>query len=133
MAYATDAELATYTGTAAPADAARLLARASELIDEVTRGRAAAAWADPLPDPLTTNQAALRDAACAQVEFWGGVGEAHDVEGVRGQVTVGGVSIATLPDTLAVRAARHLRRAGLLTGLVGTSGGVAAVGAWDLD
>lgn len=119
--YATADELATYTGQAAPADADRLLTRASELIDEVTRGRAADAWADPLPDPVSDDQAALRDATCAQVEFWMSLGEEHDVEGVRGGVTVGAVHIDNLPDTLGVRAARALRRRHLLSALVGAS------------
>lgn len=132
-AYATADELAAYTGGTAPADAARLLTRASELIDEVTRGRAPSAWADPLPDPLTADQAALRDAACAQVEFWMSFGEDHDVEGVRGSVTTGAVTIAQLPDTLAVRAARTLRNAGLLTAMVGSTAGVTAITVDSLD
>jgi hypothetical protein len=125
-AYATADELATYTGAAAPADADRQLLRASELIDEVVGHSAAAAWANPLPDPITIAQAALRDAACAQVEFWSSFGEDHDVEGVRGSVRVGAVSIDRLPDDLAPRAYRALRNGGFLSALVGTSDGAAA-------
>lgn len=119
--YATADELASYTGQAAPADAERLLTRASELIDEVTRGRAAAAWDDPLPDPVSDDQAAIRDATCAQVEFWMSLGEEHDVEGVRGGVSVGAVRFDNLPETLATRAARALRRRYLLSAVVGSA------------
>lgn len=121
--YAEVADLQAYVApdVTVPADAARLLERASELIDEATRGGAAGTWTDPLPDPLTDNQLAVRKATCAQVEFWLSFGEDHDVEGVRGGVQVGAVRIDQLPNDLAVRARRYLRRAGLLSALVAVS------------
>lgn len=129
--YATAVELAVFTGVAAPADADRLLARASEVVDEATYGAAASAWADPLPDPVTEDQQAIKDATCAQVEFWMAVGEAHDVEGVRGGVTTGAVHIDRLPGTLALRAQRRLFRAGLLSARIGSRPAVLTIA--DLD
>ena len=53
MIYATEAELAAHIGSGypmpLPADAARLLERASELMDESTLNRAAGYWLAPLP------------------------------------------------------------------------------------
>ena len=74
--YATPAELAAYTGQAAPADAAQLLTRASQMLDaQVFR----LCWyvADPttgLPTD-TLVAAAFRDATCAQVQWWEELGD----------------------------------------------------------
>jgi hypothetical protein len=113
-AYATSAELAEWLGTAPPADAGRLLRRASELLDATVYGAYAVDAATGLPaDPDAA--AALRDAACAQVEFWVEVGEAHDLDGgARSQVSVGGLSMQR-PGRLADRALDLLRTAGLMS------------------
>jgi hypothetical protein len=116
MAFATAEQLTDYVaaGTEIPDDADRLLTRASELIDEVTFRRATDAWTSPLPDPPTEEQAALRDATCAQVEFWLAWGEDHDIEGIRGPVSLGSLRLDELPMELGPRARRHLSLAGLL-------------------
>lgn len=124
MAYATSPELVTYTGATAPADATRLLARASDLIDDhivtaVYNVNAAGAATD------ATVIAALRDATCAQVEFWLAGDEEDDVLGPLQGMSAGGqqqqfgagTNRAT-PMYLAPRAARYLRRSGLMGGSV---------------
>ena len=113
-AYATTAELAEWLGADAPEDAERLLRRASELLDAAVYGAYAVDSATGLPaDPDAA--AALRDAACAQVEFWTEVGEAHDLDGGAGsQVSIGGLSMQR-PGRLARRALDLLRTAGLMS------------------
>jgi hypothetical protein len=113
-AYATAADLAEWLGTEAPADAERLLRRASELLDATVYGAYAVDSLTGLPaDPDAA--AALRDAACAQVEFWVEVGEAHDIDGgARSQVSIGGLSLQR-PGRIADRALDLLRSAGLMS------------------
>ncbi len=115
VAYATEDDLAGYVAAAAGLeDASRLLTRASELLDD--KVRASFEVDDDTNLPTHTGvAAALRDATCAQVEFWLEVGEEHDVEGLAGrQVSIQGLSLAALPPELAPRAQRILRTAGLL-------------------
>lgn len=124
MAYATSGELATYTGAAAPADATRLLARASELVDD----HIVTAVYDVNTSGAPTDAkviAALRDATCAQVESWLTADEEDDILGPTQGVSIGGMQEQygagqnrATPMYLAPRAARHLRKAGLLTGAV---------------
>jgi hypothetical protein len=91
--YATSADYQTYSGQTPPADIDRLLARASELLDsEVVK----AAWYDTDDAGLPTNvdvAEAFSEATCAQVEFWGAVGEQVDTSGPIQGVTLGGLSI----------------------------------------
>lgn len=112
-AYATAEDLAAWLGRDAPADAARLLARASALLDVVVYASFAT---DDSGLPCDAGAAAtLRDAACAQVEFWLEVGEEHDVDGGAGsQVAVGGLSMQR-PGRLGDRALDALRTGGLMT------------------
>lgn len=74
-------------------DADRLLARATTLLDaEVLRG----AWYDVDDDGMPTNEevaAAFRDAVCAQLEFWGEVGEDNDTSGPIQGVSIGSAQI----------------------------------------
>lgn len=118
--YATYAELqarvsATYDALL-PVQAAadRLLAKASEVIDEATHFRAAPAY--------DLNQggvrASLSRAACDQVEFWLEVGEEHDVVGLRGSLVSGRVQVHPVAKTLAPRARRTLTKAGLYSAAV---------------
>lgn len=119
--YADQTALAAWlpTGTVPPADAGRLLARASELLDATVRQPFTVG-----PDGLPTDPAiaqALSDACCAQVEFWLEVGEEHDVQGQFGvindagyAVTVGTLSMSALPPEVGARARRILVTAGLL-------------------
>lgn len=124
MGYATREQLATYLGITAPADADRLLSRASELVDDhiVTATYDIDANDQPTHPGVIT---ALQDATCAQVEYWLAGDEEDDVLGPLQGVSMGGqqqqygagTNRAT-PMYLAPRAARHLRRAGLLSGSV---------------
>ena len=96
-------------------EAARLLTRASEVIDDHTFGtyeRDSLTGAPVSP----THLAALRDATCAQAEQWFEVGEANDIAGYPPETYMtAGVSVNRQPALLAPRAARILRRAGLLS------------------
>jgi hypothetical protein len=126
MAYATTQQLQTYTGATPPADATRLLGRASELIDDhiVTAIYDVDDQGNPTDAKII---AALADATCAQVEHWLAGDEEDDILGpVQGQSLAGmqeqygaGDNRAT-PMYLAPRAARHLRKAGLMQGAVGS-------------
>ena len=130
MAYATTEQLGSYlsgdqeTPGPVPADAARLLIRASELIDD----HIAAAWydVDANDEPSDAKVIdALHLATCAQVESWLTADEEDDILGPTQGVSItgmqeqygAGVNRVT-PMYLAPRAARHLRKAGLLTGAV---------------
>jgi hypothetical protein len=126
MVYATAEELAAYTGQPAPADAARLLARASEdvedaLLTAIYDTDDAGAPTDP------AIIAALSEATCAQIEYQQATGD--DGTGAAGRwdsVSIGPVSLSGRQDTprgagevdLAPRAHRALRRAGLLPGVI---------------
>ncbi|QCX77668.1 hypothetical protein C9F11_20165 [Streptomyces sp. YIM 121038] len=124
--YATPAQLTAWTGKPAPADAERLLARASEDIDD-TLARAVYLTDDAgMPtDPAIA--AALRDAVCAQVEYQLATGD--DGTGAAGRwdsVSIGPVALSGRKDgpqapddvDLGPRAHRTLKRAGLLPGVI---------------
>ena len=106
--YATADQLAAFLGDDASVDEAdRLLARASELLDQKILQ-----YVD-LDD--TDTEAAMANACCAQVEFWLEIGEEHDIEGLADrQVSLGSMSLSALPPELAPRAARFLAPVGLL-------------------
>lgn len=116
MAYALDSDVSDYTGIALsdlPADIARMIDRAGELIDETTLGRIDATNDDHLE--------AARKACAAQCEYWINSGESVDVTGpLQGysigsvQVQYGAGSSRVAAGTLAPRAIRHLFLAGLL-------------------
>ena len=110
-AYATVEDLGAFIGDVAPQGAERLLDRASELIEEVTM----TAWYAHDINGMPTDKgiiAALRDATCAQVEFWLAGDEEDDVLGPVKDVTIGGVrAIMDKPLTIAPRASRILRNA----------------------
>lgn len=110
-AYATPADLAGYlrSGTA-PSDAARLLARASELIDE-------AVMPNQIDLDNTEHVAAASKATCLQVEWWLEEGEQRDTHGPVSQLTASKtqeVMGRSAPTYLAPRARRVLLLAGLL-------------------
>lgn len=96
-------------------DLARLLERASELLDDKIRAPFDVDADTNLPTDETT-ATALADACCAQVEYWlVGPGEEHDIEGMAGhQVSIGHLSVDALAPELAPRAQRLLANAGLL-------------------
>ena len=94
------------------AEANRLLARASELVDSVVRARYAVDTADAPTD--ATIAAALTLAVCAQYEQWIEVGEANAIDGLAGtQIAVSGYSGGRAP-AVAPRAMAALKAAGLL-------------------
>lgn len=115
--YATYAQLIARLspGYTAPSssDAAKLLVKASELIEYATLGRSQVAWEE---DDESAASAAATKAACDQVEYWLEVGEEHDVLGLRGSLQGGRVQIQRLPPALGQRAIRTLIQAGLLWG-----------------
>ncbi|MBW5420272.1 hypothetical protein GKQ77_01635 [Streptomyces sp. BG9H] len=97
--YATTAELEAFTGQPAPANVARLLARASRLVSAATK--AALYDTDPAGYPTDTDiRAAFRDATCAQVGEWAkrdaaGSDESDDVvSGPWTSVSAGGLSFS---------------------------------------
>lgn len=125
--YATPEQLAMWMGRPAPDDdAARLLARASEDVDDALLTAVYDVDADGDPtDPQVA--AALAAAACAQAEFWLASGD--DGTGAGSQwdsVSIGPVSLSgrrpgPSPASgleLAPRAYRALRAAGLLSGVI---------------
>ncbi|MCA6093487.1 hypothetical protein LE181_15125 [Streptomyces sp. SCA3-4] len=124
--YSTPEQLSTWLGTPAPADAERLISRASEDIDSALL--TAIYPVDDDGDPLDPRIAqALADATCAQVEWQLATGD--DGTGAAGQwdsVSIGPVSLSGRTGRtagasgveLAPRADRALRRAGLEPGYV---------------
>lgn len=124
--YATPEQLTAWTGKPAPPDAERLLARASEDVDDaLTRAVYLTDDAGMPTDPDIA--AALRDAVCAQVEYQLAMGD--DGTGAAGRwdsVSIGPVSMSGRKDgpqapgdvDLAPRAHRALTRAGLLPGVI---------------
>ncbi len=105
-----------------PAEAVLLLAKASELIDYVTLGRAQrfvdseGEWTGTAHDRWAARRALLSDATCDQIEYWLEVGEEHDVLGLpAGSSLQGGrVQVQRMPGALGPRTRRQLLRAGLL-------------------
>lgn len=123
MSYALREDFVAYTGTDAPDQVERLLERASDLMDDVvvipyldSDGN----FIDEDTNGDSDYRDSLKDAVCAQVEFWLEVGEEHDITNQRGQITVSGLQISKLPDTLADRAKRALGRSGLLNRSIGS-------------
>ncbi len=111
--YATAEEYATWSGEPAPTDIARLLARATELIDSIVTASFLVDEETGLPVDEDV-ALALRDATCAQVRFWVEVGHEHDIDGLAGSAfAVGGFSGKRAPKT-APQAVRILRGASLL-------------------
>ncbi|GGR80936.1 hypothetical protein GCM10010252_19310 [Streptomyces aureoverticillatus] len=124
--YATPEQLAAWTGKPAPADAERLLARASEDVDSALI-RAVYLTDDAGMPTNPTVIVAFRDAVCAQVEYQLATGS--DGTGAADRwdsVSIGPVAMSGRKDgpqtpgevDLAPRAHRALRRAGLLPGVI---------------
>ncbi|MFJ4009464.1 hypothetical protein [Streptomyces sp. NPDC090026] len=114
--YATTTDLANYLRAAPPTGAARLLLRASELLDSDFL-KAAVYDVDDAGMPTDALVvAAFRTAVCAQVEFWGETGEETDISGPTQGVTIGSVNLQygtgtdrPGPDYYAPKVARALR------------------------
>jgi len=102
-----------------PVDLSRLLDRATDLIDDYLR--TAVYDVDDDGEPTDADViAVLRDATCAQVEFWLAGDEEDDILGPVQGVALGGMQVQygaadnpVAPHYLAPRAARILRNAGL--------------------
>lgn len=112
-AYATTADLSAWVSVDAdiPADADRMLARASTLVDQYVRSSYAVDDAGTATDADVA--AALRDATCAVVEGWLEAGEENDLDGLAGtQMGVPGYSGSRAVE-LPPRAYRLLSQAGL--------------------
>ncbi|MFG2650960.1 hypothetical protein [Streptomyces sp. NPDC048436] len=124
--YATPEQLTAWTGAPAPADAERLLARASEDVDDALHTALYATDDAGMPtDPALA--AALGEAVCAQVEYRLATGD--DGTGAAGRwdsVSIGPVALSGRKDgpqagddvDLGPRAHRALKRAGLLPGVI---------------
>lgn len=114
--YASVADLIAFTAAGtldAITEPARQLTRASELLDATVRIPFTVDADTDLPTD-TDVAAAMRDACCAQVEFWAETGEEHDVDGLASTTySVTGYS-GKRPTELAPRAFRILHGAGLL-------------------
>ncbi|MFE4203953.1 MULTISPECIES: hypothetical protein [Streptomyces] len=124
--YATPEQLTAWTGSPAPSDADRLLARASEDIDDalLTAVYEMDAAGMPTEPPIV---AALADATCAQVEYQRATGDdGTGAAALWDSVTLGPASFSGRREPrhgagdvdLAPRAARALTRAGLLPGVI---------------
>ncbi|MGW2292718.1 hypothetical protein [Streptomyces phaeochromogenes] len=124
--YATPEQLAAWTGQPAPADAERLLTRASEDVDDALLSAVYRTDAAGMPTDLAVVQA-LADATCAQVEYQVATGDdGTGAAGRWGSVSIGPVQLGDrrgAPQApggldLAPRAHRALTRAGLLPGVI---------------
>jgi hypothetical protein len=124
--YATPEQLAAWTGQPAPADAERLLARASGDVDAALLCAYYATNDAGMPTEPHVVQA-LADATCAQVEYQLATGDdGTGAAGRWGSVSIGPVSLGDRRDDprapgdvdLAPRAHRALMLAGLLPGVI---------------
>ncbi|MBL1100144.1 hypothetical protein [Streptomyces coffeae] len=93
--YATADDLEDYTGQAPPEDADQLLARATRMLEaEVLR----LCWYDVDTDGMPINTVvleAIQRAVCAQVQWWGELGDSIGAAGVGwGSVGIGSVSLS---------------------------------------
>ncbi|TMU98095.1 hypothetical protein [Streptomyces sp. DASNCL29] len=93
--YATAADYQGYTGQDPPADVDQLLARATRMLEaQVLR----MCWYDVDADGMPTNATvleAIRRAVCAQVQWWGELGDSIGAAGVGwGSVGIGSVSLS---------------------------------------
>jgi hypothetical protein len=97
-------------------DQDRLLTKASELISEMTLGRSEWIWTNEeleSGESTADMQTAVTRAVCDQIEFWFEVGSEHDVSGLRGSLVGGRLQVHPVSATLAPRAKRTLRNAGV--------------------
>lgn len=120
MSYATVDDLEAYVGRDDIDDAERKLERASSLVDEALIGAFYAVDASSNPTDADVI-AAMRDATCAQVEWWEETGDELGAAGQYSSVGIGSVSLVRAnsattgqaPGLLCPRALGHLRVAGL--------------------
>lgn len=121
--YATVEQLAADPWGLTPPDAARLLVRASEIIDQALRTAIYAVDTAGAPTNAAVIQV-LADATCAQVEYWETGDEEDDILGPVESISLAGMSMMfnaraggrQSPTYLAPRAHRILVNAGLRDG-----------------
>jgi len=124
LSYATVEQLAADPWGLTPPDAARLLVRASEVIDQALRTAIYAVDAVTGAPTLPSVIAVLADATCAQVEFWQTGDEEDDILGPVDEISLAGMrmlfsarsGLRQSPTYLAPRAHRILVNAGLRDG-----------------
>lgn len=124
--YATTRDLANYTNKVPPADARRMLIRASERIDDLLLTAVYDVDAVTLMPTDAKVIQALKDATCAQVAWWVETGDESGAAGAFQQVSIGSVSLGRgytgggsttgATQNVSSDAVAHLRRAGLLYG-----------------
>ncbi|MFD6421554.1 hypothetical protein [Streptomyces sp. NPDC060198] len=114
--YATTTDLAAYLSAAPPVEAGRLLERASELLDSDFLLTAIYDVDDAGRPTHPLVASGFRDAVCAQVEFWGEVGEETDISGPLQGAQIGSVNLQfgtgadrTSPSYYAPKLLRALR------------------------
>ena len=98
-------------------DSAKLLVRASEIVNAQTQNYAELLWSgtDYADDEdYDASRTAITNATCDQVEYWLEVGPEHDVVGLRGSMIAGRVQVQNLPPVLGRRATQTLMVAGVL-------------------
>ncbi|MFE0727947.1 hypothetical protein ACFW2X_06785 [Streptomyces antibioticus] len=114
--YSTTTQLANFLHAAPPLDAVKLLERATDLLDaDFLRAAVYDVDDEGMPtDPIVA--AAFAEAVCAQVEFWGEVGEETDISGPLQGVTIGSVNLQfgagdnrSSPDYYAPKLVRALK------------------------
>lgn len=103
--YATPADLAAYTGEAAPTNATTLLAKAARFLDsKVFRMCWFTADADGLPVDSLVRQA-FTDAVCAQAAWWDELGDSTGATGAGwNNVSIGSVSLGRSTTTVSAEA-----------------------------
>lgn len=122
--YATLDDLGAYLGSEPPADCARLLARAQDLVDAAMTGSMYAIDAAGENPTDAAVVAALRKATCAQVEWWLADGDEFDQMTKFSSFSIEGISVARASGVgprqyrLCDRAWDALRAAKLLPGTV---------------
>lgn len=127
LPHATAADYTAFTGTAAPADVERMLAHASEEVDYATATSVYATDTNGLATD-TTITGALRDATCAQVQYWQLSGDEHGLTGLYSSVKIGSLALTGKSSTgsvsstggLARQAQTILANAGLTPGTIYT-------------
>lgn len=91
--YATTTQLANFLHAAPPLDAVKLLERATTLLDsDFLKAAVYDVDDDGMPSDADVI-AAFAEAVCAQVEFWGEVGEETDISGPLQGVQLGSVAL----------------------------------------
>jgi hypothetical protein len=121
--YATTADLANFLEKAPPANARRLLWQASRDVERATKTAIYDVDDNGFPTD-TAVKAAMRDAVCAQVEWWGETGDSLGAGGQWSSVKIGSVALdgrAAASGTggeLTPNAVTFLENAGLLPGSV---------------